>query len=87
VAIFPLFLVPVALVDTVLLLAASLESIFVFSTSPSASGWMEEQKSLFVLLRDVINEVVCDRELTVKLFETNSAVLQEQESVLTDGPL
>jgi uncharacterized membrane protein SirB2 len=86
VAIFPLFLVPVALVDTVLLLAASLESIFVFSTSPSASGWME-QKSLFVLLRDVINEVVCDRELTVKLFETNSAVLQEQESVLTDGPL
>lgn len=41
VVILPLFLVPVELVDAVLLLTVSLETILVFPTSPSASGWMK----------------------------------------------
>lgn len=84
--ILPLFLVPVELVDPVLLLTMSLEAVLVFPTSPSSSRRMEK-KSLFVFLRDVVEEVVCNGELTVELLETDSIVLQEQESVLSDRSL
>lgn len=86
VIIFPLFLVPIELVDAILLLTVSLETIFVFPTSPSAGGWMKQQ-SLLVLLRDIVEEVLCDGKLTVELFETESVILQEQKAVLSDCSL
>jgi hypothetical protein len=85
VIILPLFLVPVELVDAILLLTVSLESILVFPTSPSARRRME-QKSLLVLLRNVVEEVVCDGKLTVELVKTDSVVLQEQEPILPYCP-
>lgn len=84
--ILPLFLVPVELVDPVLLLTMSLEAVLVFPTSPSSSRRMEK-KSLFIFLGDVVEEVVCNGELTVELLETDSIVLQEQESILSDRSL
>jgi hypothetical protein len=41
VIVLPLFLVPVKLVDTVLLLTVSLESILMFPTGPSALPYQE----------------------------------------------
>lgn len=64
----------------------SLEAIFVLPTSPSSSRRVE-QKALLVFLRDIIEEVMGNRELTVQLLEANTVVFQEKEPILSDCSL
>lgn len=46
-----------------------------------------EQKALLVFLRDIIEEVMGNRELTVQLLEANTVVFQEKEPILSDCSL